>query len=48
MIIDYVNTKCPACDVFTLADKHNCGCIFGHCDNCNTDFELVDKNCKGE
>jgi len=44
MFIDQVYRDCPNCGVEVLCDEYDCGCIFGSCDNCNTDFEL-DNNC---
>ena len=45
MIIGITEVHCPNCDCMVIADEHDCGCIFGKCEVCNTDFEL-DDNCE--
>jgi len=45
MIIDYITKKCPKCGNEVLCDLHDCSCIFGHCEECGTDYEF-EKNCK--
>lgn len=45
MIIDYVYIKCPNCKKETIADLHDCNCIFSNCEHCGTDIEIC-KNCK--
>jgi hypothetical protein len=45
MISNQVHRGCPNCGSNVLCDEHDCGCIFGKCENCNTDFEF-DDNCK--
>jgi len=42
MLKDLVYRDCPNCGEETLCDEHDCGCIFGKCLNCNTDFEFDD------
>jgi len=44
-IADLLKIKCPSCDKYTIADKHDCGCIMGKCEYCNVDFEITDE-CK--
>ncbi len=39
-IIDIIRVKCPSCKKKTIADQMSCGCIFGHCEHCGTDFSL--------
>jgi len=44
MFIGIIETHCPNCSMLVSADEHDCGCIFGSCEFCNTDFE-IDNNC---
>jgi hypothetical protein len=41
--ITYV--KCEVCKKETVADLHDCGCIFYHCEFCGAEGE-IDDNCK--
>lgn len=43
-ITDYVYKLCPNCKAEVLCDEHDCGCVFGKCSECATDFEF-DKDC---
>lgn len=44
MIVNLIYMPCPNCGVEVTADEHDCGCVFGCCEECATDFEL-DDNC---
>jgi len=35
---------CPNCEAEILVEEEKCGCIIGHCLECNTDFDS-DENC---
>ena len=43
-IINYIYTTCPNCKKRPIADLRDCGCVFGKCEYCGTDFEICD-NC---
>ena len=47
MISDTVYRNCPNCGIEVLCDEHDCGCIFGKCNECNTDFEF-DEHCQND